>query len=287
MAGLNNSIFDLPHSLEELRRPEDVIKISTRKIIPRAASKRDNFPGSDITFDFVLAGNQHWIPSRSYVVIRDSIYIGRTEPVVGADSPSQPYNSDDMAPALNCQDNLWDGYQLTVGGFSLGSRTKLAPQIAICEKRIMKSAGWLNGAGKSSQCFEPSFTKRQNDITKDGVIPSTKLQNTFTLTGTTEVKTDDTITGVGTRYTSELQIGDTFTVGTGVTAQSITVRVITNATTALATSVNLAEAAGVATKIENAKPSGRSNRNERLFQPALGIFKQGKALPPARSIRPQ
>ena len=61
MAGLNNSIFDLPHSLEELRRPEDVIKVSTRKIIPRAASKKADFPGSDITFDFVLAGNQHWM----------------------------------------------------------------------------------------------------------------------------------------------------------------------------------------------------------------------------------
>lgn len=56
MAGLNNSIFDLPSSMEELRRPEEVIKISTRKIVPKSNSTLAGFPGSDVTFDFTLAG---------------------------------------------------------------------------------------------------------------------------------------------------------------------------------------------------------------------------------------
>lgn len=54
MAGLNNSIFDLPNSLEEIRRPEDVIKVYTRKVIPKSSSTKASFPGSDITFDFSL-----------------------------------------------------------------------------------------------------------------------------------------------------------------------------------------------------------------------------------------
>lgn len=56
MAGLNNSIFNLPSSQDEIRVPEQAIKISTRKIIPKSASKLDGFPGSDITFDFTLSG---------------------------------------------------------------------------------------------------------------------------------------------------------------------------------------------------------------------------------------
>ena len=73
---LDNSIFDLPSSIEELRRPEDVIKVQTRKINPTSSSKMENFPGSDIVFDFTLSGNQHWIPSRSYVVIKSTFLYG-------------------------------------------------------------------------------------------------------------------------------------------------------------------------------------------------------------------
>lgn len=54
MAGLNNSIFDLPSSLEEVRKPEEVIKVYTRKVQPKSGSKKADFPGSEITFDFSL-----------------------------------------------------------------------------------------------------------------------------------------------------------------------------------------------------------------------------------------
>ena len=104
-------VFNLPTSQEQLRDAEDVIKISTRKIIPKSSSKGANFPGSDIVFDFTLSGNQHWMPSRSFVVIRDSIYEGRHIGAAGAvndNKPDQPNLSDNIAPALNCQDNLFD-----------------------------------------------------------------------------------------------------------------------------------------------------------------------------------
>ena len=76
MAGLNNSIFDLPSSIEELRRPEDVIKVQTRKVNPTSGSKLESFPGSDIVFNFTLSGNQHWVPSRSFVVIDNTFLYG-------------------------------------------------------------------------------------------------------------------------------------------------------------------------------------------------------------------
>ena len=228
MAGLNNSIFNLPSSQDEIRVPEQVIKISTRKIIPKSASKRDGFPGSDITFDFTLSGNQHWLPSRSFVVVRDSIYFGRT---VGgnANTPDQPQIVDDLAPALNCQDNLFDGCQLTVGGFSLGSRTKLAPQISACNKRVTKSASWLDGVGKSAHTWDADFGKRQNDICKAGMIPGSRsIRNA---TGTiTVVNNDSTLVGVGTVFTTDLQPGSVI-LTSGAVRQYLVIKSIIDAVT--------------------------------------------------------
>lgn len=280
MAGLNNSIFDLANSPDEVRVKEEVIKISTRKIIPKSASKRDAFPGSDITFDFTLSGNQHWLPSRSFVVIRDSLYEGR---LVGgqANSPDQPNLNDEIAPSLNCQDNLWDGCQLTIGGFSMGSRTKLAPQISAINKRVMKSASWLEGAGSSAHTWDARFSKRQNDVVKRGIIGDPAAIQLDTLAGTITVLVGgDNVVGVGTLFTEQLAIGDQIqTAGN----QVLTVREITtNLLLDVTSSVNTAEAGVVYQKLQRGYPSSRSNKNERIYVPPLGVFHQGKALPPAR-----
>jgi hypothetical protein len=163
MAGLNNSIFDLPSSIEELRRPEDVIKVQTRKVNPTSTSKLGNFPGSDIVFNFTLSGNQHWIPSRSYVVIRNSLFFG-----IGGIA-AQPVLASNVAPSCNMPGNLFNGCSLTVGGFSLGSISQNASQISVCQKRLQKSAGYLDGAGKSISFFQPRQLDRQAVVCSDGI----------------------------------------------------------------------------------------------------------------------
>ena len=196
MAGLNNSIFDLPSSIEELRRPEDVIKVQTRKVNPTSASKLAAFPGSNIVFNFTLSSNQHWIPSRSFVVIRNTIFFG-----IGGVA-AQPVLASNVAPSMNMPGNLFDGCSLSVGGFDLGSISKNASHISAATKRLQKSAGYLDGAGKSISFFDPLFDDRQAEICSDGV--NTRL---------------------------------------------------------------------------NAEPATvRCNVNESIYQPPLGIFKQGKAL---------
>ncbi len=286
MAGLNNSIFDLPNSTDEVRIREEVIKISTRKIIPKSASKKDSFPGSDITFDFTLSGNQHWLPSRSFVVIRDSLYEGR---LVGgqANTPDQPNLNDGIAPSLNCQDNLWDGCQLTVGGFSLGSRTKLAPQISAINKRVMKSASWLSGAGSSAHTWDARFSKRQNDVVRRGIIGDAAATQYDTLTGTIEMKVDGQITGTGTLFTEELANGDLIRMDKDDVKTNEIVARVTNivSNTLLVVAADDAETIGAGATVEictQGYPSPRANKNERIYVPPMGIFHQGKALPPAR-----
>ena len=271
MAGLNNSIFDLPSSMEELRRPEDVIKVQTRKVNPTSGSKFQNFPGSDLVFNFTLSGNQHWIPSRSFVVIRNVIYVGDA-----GSNPVQPTNSDDIAPSCNMPSNLFDGCSLSVGSFNLGSISKNASQISACQQRLQKSAGFLDGAAKSIAFFDPNFNGRKNQITNNGTVSSSYGPGA-TLTGTvTVVAATAALVGVGTAFTTELQPGDQIlTVG----EQALTIKSIADDTNATITSSANTGEAGIQYKFLGAsEPSGRSNKNESVYQPPLGIFKMGKAL---------
>ncbi len=278
MAGLNNSIFDLPSTIDGLRPPEDVIKVSTRKIIPKSASKRDSFPGSEVTFDFTLSGNQHWLPSRSFVVVRDSIYVGRTI-AAAPNTPDQPILADNVAASNNLQDNLWDGCELTIGGFSLGNRSKLAPQISSINKRVMKSGSYLDIQGRSAQTWDAEFGERQQDIIKAGVIPgsSTPIQGSGSII--VDAATN-VLAGVGTLFLTELQPGSRILTRTNIggAPQYLTVLAVTTDTAAsLSSDVHAAQAAGTFFDILG-KPSSRSNKNERIYVPPLGIFHQGKAL---------
>jgi len=274
MAGLNNSIFDLASSLEEIRRPEDVIKVYTRKVIPKAGSTGTNFPGSDVTFDFSLAANQYWLPSRSFVVIRDEIYQG-----VG-DNPVKPLLTGKGAPAFNLPDNLWDGYELTVGGFSMGSKTKLAPQIAVCEKRLSKSRGYLKGVAASAKEWIPSFGRRKHEVVLNGSTQPDELDEFKIGDDVTVVAAANTFTGIGTTFLTDLAPGDHVRTAAG---NVYLIRFIDSDLVARISSAagNIAEANVAAYRI-GSNASNRANLNERMFQPALGVFKQGKALPPAR-----
>ena len=292
MAGLTNAIFNLPSNQDELRIPEEVIKVSTRKIIPTTDSTLEGFPGNDITFDFTLSGNQHWIPSRSFVVIRDSIYVGHNiGAAAGTDNqPSQPRLNDGVAPSLNLQDNLFDGCQLTMGGFSLGSRTNLCPQISACNKRIKKSAGWLNGVGKSAHTWDADFNKRLQDIIKFGATgdPTTdqlsaNLRGTVTTIDAVPANDDaenNRVEGTNTRFQDELEVGEQIrTAGGNVyTIQNIELQ------TRMTVSSNqfVGEANATYQKFIQGYPTSRSNRNERIYIPPLGIFSYQKALPPSR-----
>lgn len=280
MAGLNNSIFNLPSSLEELRRPEDVIKVQYRRIVPKASAINAAFPSNRITFDFTLSGNQHWLPSRSFVTIRDEIRYAK----LAAGALVQPSNVDNVAPSWNCQDNLWDSCQLTVGGFSLGSRTNNTDKISAYEKRQQKSKSWIEGVGFSTQTMKVSQNARKQDIVSDGIIADINGSGLFQLlTGDIAIAAaTNVITGTnGTIFLTELNIGDVIRTddGEALTVTSITSDVLATHSSSAGNTIQLA---AQYFKMVQGVASAQNNLNERLYQPPLGVFKQGKALPPAR-----
>ena len=280
MAGLNNSIFDLPSSLDELRRPEDVIKVSYRRIVPKASAINAAFPSNRITFDYTLSGNQHWLPSRSYVAIRDEIRYAK----LAAGALIQPTVGDNVAPAWNCADNLWDSCQLTIGGFSLGSRTNFTDRISAYEKRQQKSKSWIEGVGASTQCMKVSQDARKQDIASDGIIADSDggtILRPLTGADITIAAAANTLVGVGTLFLSELKVGDEILTAGGNIITVATIADDTNATHGVSVG-NTAEANVAGSVIVRGSASAQNNLNERLYQPPLGVFKSGKALPPAR-----
>ncbi len=284
MAGLNNSIFDIPSSIEQIRRSEDVIKISTRKIIPKSASKDANFPSSTISFDWTVSANSHWIPSRSYVVIRDRIFQN-----VG-NAATQPTVAGDVAPAFNCQDNLWDSVNLTIGGFSLGSKSHYCPQISAVNKRLLKSKSWVDGAGKSVYTCEPNFDRRKADIASDGSVLFTAQSQAYeNLPGGGTVAVDEAtgvVTGTNTFFTVDLRVGDIIQVG-AVPEAGVVVRIASNTSLVMTFPLNtIINAGGAIQRLRlqdgTSQNTARANLNERLYSPPIGIWRSGKALPPAR-----
>ena len=67
-------IYSVPSSLDQLPASSPTISYSYRKVIPRAAASGNSFPNSTIQFQWNCGGNQKWLPSHSYVCIRNRIF---------------------------------------------------------------------------------------------------------------------------------------------------------------------------------------------------------------------
>ena len=320
---LSNSVYQLPHSLEQIETTQSVIKLSTRKIQPTSSSTGTSFPSSVQVYDFSLSSNQYWLPNRSFLVIEDQILVPFT-PDGGATVAAQPTEAYNIAPAFNCAANLFEACELTIGGFSLGSKTKMAPQIHSCMTRLTKSASTQEGVGYSALDQNPSFAERKAQITSDGELPGNYglvraqqgvliappppsdsqgaiTDNYIPLTGTLAFTAATGLCfGTDSAFTQELQVGDWIKISSNTLGAAVrlpwdvpvdgTVQVtaILNDTNMFVSAFHTDVPGGVAGniaygyKVIQNPPSARANRNQRLYQPPLGVFNQGKSLPPAR-----
>lgn len=169
MATVSNDIFNLATDLSQLRTQEKVVKVAYRRRDPKSSSTGKSFPGSNIVFDFTVSGNTWWVPARSYVSMRHSIYQG-----VG-DVATKPTDAGNTSLAMNMPACLFDGCDLQVAGVSLGSKSRMLPQIDTVEKRLYKSKAWLDSVGKSIAFWEPDQVKRKAAISSDA--PDGKNRN--------------------------------------------------------------------------------------------------------------
>lgn len=283
---IDQNIYNVPSSLSELPGPSEVIGISYRKIIPRATATGANFASGSINFSFTLGGNQAFIPNRSFVVMRQTMFENSAVDMTGdAVQPDQTtYVEQVSAPSYLQPQACFDGAQMKVGSYTISSVQNYLPQVAAVEHRLSKSASWMKNSPTSIQYGSPHFDERKAQIGALGVYNQTRsaASRTIQLTGDAVITAAGAITGTGTFFLNELKKGDLFSV-TGSGAQFVSF--VTDDVTAQCFGVNSDPIAVAASCFKNEvagtvhqTPTERANKSETAFQPPLGIFKVSKAL---------
>lgn len=294
-----NKVYNIPANLSELPAPSQTIGLKYLQVQPRANSTGDAFPNSSINFFWTMSGNQRWIPSRSYIRIRNSMYMNL------GDVARQPQEDQGvgpiMAPTYLQAAGLFDGAQIRVGGYTVSNIQQHHGQIAACEDRISKSGAFFDTLPPSINYGAPDFEARQALINFDGVRnieygPAVGAggSNNVPILGvgavTAFVTNLGALTGVNTLFATAGSPGQLFP-GDRIFIQSnvqplrsyMTVISVTSNLAAVCTPTTAITQANMGPLFEivpgtNSRPTEQANRSETCFQPSLSLFKQDKAL---------
>ena len=293
---ISNNIYYQPDSLSQLRKPDETIRYSTRKIVPQANSKGDAFGNSTINFRWSTSGNAYTMLDRSFVVINSQVWAqsnaGEREATglaPGDPIAVQPSVQKDIALSYNLGNNLFQGYELKAGAFSLDNVNQNVGQCSVAMKRLQRSGAWVDRFGKSAENLDLSFDDRRANISYNGLRERGEAYGSATsgnLTGTVAVNAAGVMTGTGSLFLTELQPGDTVIMTGGAEAgATFVVRAIESNTAGTSGNSKGVINAGafVIQRPANLLATAQANKNQHVFQPnALGIWASGQALPPCQ-----
>ena len=299
MAGqISNSIYYQPDSLSQLRKPDETIRYSTRKVVPQSNSTGSAFGNSTVNFRWATSGNQYTMLDRSFIVINSSVWAksnaGEAAASGGADPCAvQPSATKDIALSYNFCQNLFSGYELKAGAFSLDNVNQNAPQCSALMKRLQRSGAWVDRFGKSAENLDVSWDDRRANISYNGLKEDGDAYGYSTVagSGTIEVKANGVVDGTNTEFLTEVQPGDTIvTIGGGDVGSAFVVQTVnTNdgePAINVANSSALTVSAGATYNIQrpnNLRAPAQANKNQHVFQPnAVGVWAAGQALPPCQ-----
>lgn len=157
------SIFDLKQSASELPSlNQGTAKLTYQQVPPTRDVTTTAFPNGAIRMKFETSGSRWWIPSRSYIRMRCSLF--------KADGTTQPLLIDDVAPNMGLMGSLFQSGEFRIADKTVSRISNFMPQIDALEKRLGKSKSWLDGVGKDLEKWDPKFQNRQNEICSDGYI---------------------------------------------------------------------------------------------------------------------
>ena len=292
MAQISNNIYYSASSLSSLRKADETINYQTRKIVPQANSKGDAFGQSTINFRFQTAGNQYIMLDRSFLVIDSDTFVPATvleaANVAAVDEKQaiQPSVQKDVAHSWNMPDNLFSGYELKCGGFTLDSVNQNAPQVAACIKRLQKSGAWVDRFGKSCEDMDPSFAKRRAEISYDGrdyFGDSYGDEKTLIAGGDCVLAANGVFTCATGQFLTEINPGDVIVGTNNLTFSVISVTGNRTATVAVSpANATMNAAPCYVIRPSNVRKTAQASRTQHLFQPTgLGIWSSGQALPPS------
>ena len=291
---LSNNIYYQPDSLSQLRKPDETIRYSTRKIVPQSNSTGSSFGNSTINFRWSTSGNAYTMLDRSFLVINSSVWsqsnAGEATASGGANPCAvQPSVQKDVALSYNFGNNLFSGMELKAGAFSLDNVNQNAPQCSVVMKRLQRSGAWADRFGKSVENLDVSFDDRKANIAYNGLKEEGHAYGNSTVagTGTIAATAAGVITGAGgSLFLTELVPGDRVIMTGGAEAGAeLVISTVTSNTAATAGGPTVAINAGafLIQRPNNLRKTAQANKNQHCFQPnALGIWASGQALPPCQ-----
>jgi hypothetical protein len=297
------SIFSLKQSESDLESSNrGVADFNYDQITCVRSITGSDFPNGSQFFKWQVSGSKWWVPSKSYFRVRGTLSNGDS---------SKIKLSDLAAPTMNPVASLYQSVEFRMADKTVERISDYVAEIDTMDKRINKSQAWLKGVGDSISYFQPEVQKRMNSIATDGIecidtqvvratmvagatsgvaiksmLPSDvtvqiTAANDFIFVSATQVLPDlMKLLGVG----QQIALNDGVEKVRNITQFSTTniyndtFRVDGAALTAVGAAA-LVEQVRVGAEITYPQSSRRSQSVELIWQPSMGIFKLGHALP--------
>ncbi len=289
---ISNNIYYQPDSLAQLRKPDETIRYSTRKIVPQSNSNGSAFGNSTVNFRWSTSGNAYTMLDRSFIVVNSSAWAQSNAGEAAASGgvnpcAVQPSVQKNIALSYNFGNNLFQGYELKAGAFSLDNVNQNAPQCSVAMKRLQRSGAWAERFGKSAENLDVPFDDRRADISYNGFKEEGHAYGNSTVAGTGTIAATNAgvlTGGGGSLFLTELVPGDrVIMTGGAQSGAELVISTVTSNTAGTAGGPRIAIGAGafLIQRPANLRPTAQANKNQHCFQPnALGVWASGQALPP-------
>jgi hypothetical protein len=173
------SVYNLKTRQSELSSANDgTTRLDYEQLTPTRDVAGANFTKGVIRWQWETSGQRWWLPSRSYMRMR----VRLSKVSVGGAPPLPLVVADDIAPNMSLCPNLFQNGDFKIAGKSVSKITNYMAQIDAIEKRTNKPQTWLNGAGKTTNWWEPDQLLRKQDVCSDGVNSADGQLNEVTTT---------------------------------------------------------------------------------------------------------
>ena len=147
------------------------------KFVDELKTQSDNFSRGILSYEFQVGPNQLASMKESYFKTRVKITVRN-----GAGEYLQPKARDDVALSENFMNNLLQSCSFSVGNTIICDQNELCGQVSMLNYRLTKTKNWFESY-KNIYYLEPSFEKRQNEISSDGYLEVTDGNDLFDLQG--------------------------------------------------------------------------------------------------------
>lgn len=167
-----SSIFDLKTSASQLPSiNQGAAKMDYQQISSSVPVDQKSFPNSQKKYRFDLSGgNTWWIPNRSYMEMRVSLYRQ-----AGTD---QLTLADNIAINMNAANNMFQQAEFLIANKVVSKLEDNVPQISMLQTRLTKSKVWMDSIGNSTNFLQPDFSSRQEAVVSDNLPSITDLDDT-------------------------------------------------------------------------------------------------------------